>query len=331
MKKEKNTKQKLFEMMNKLDSSFKLNETFVPASKVKKGDYISYDYKKDDTIGRQFIVTDIKKLPNHIILRGKKTSPPNINIGEPVIKLKPDDMVKILKKQNESYDNSTPSTRGIRSGESRIKKMFFNYTLEGHEATEDNAYDAARGLDWQEIETSEGDYPYLDYVDTINGVGIWYNYGHNAYYFSDESGEGESWRYIEENERVGGLNSNEWSFITEEVDADIWGLEKIIKDKEGLNVYKNHLTIYWSIEPELRDWGVKSLIIAVDRVSGIVKYEYYDEEKDDDVEDWFEFENLKIDWDYKINITNTFGDIAPIYPDNITIDIKNKLCEIDFC
>ena len=81
--------------------------------------------------------------------------------------------------------------------------MFFDHILDGHDATEENAYDHARGLDWQEIETSEGDYPYLNYVDTVNGVGIWYNYGHDAYYFSDESDAGESWRYIEED-----LNAN---------------------------------------------------------------------------------------------------------------------------
>ena len=101
-------------------------------------------------------------------------------------------------KLNETLDLGTPSTRGIRSGESRVKKMFFDHILDGHDATEENAYDHARGLDWQEIETSEGDYPYLNYVDTVNGVGIWYNYGHDAYYFSDESDASESWRYIEE-------------------------------------------------------------------------------------------------------------------------------------
>lgn len=101
-------------------------------------------------------------------------------------------------KLNETTDSETPSTRGIRSGESRVKKMFFDYTLDGHEATEENAYDAARGLDWQEIETSEGDYPYLNYVDTVNGVGIWYNYGHDAYYFSDETISEESLNNNEE-------------------------------------------------------------------------------------------------------------------------------------
>jgi len=65
-------------------------------------------------------------------------------------------------------------------------KLFYDHILDGHEATEQNAYDHAMGLDWMEVETTEASYPYLNYVDTVNGVGIWYNYGHNGYYFTDE-------------------------------------------------------------------------------------------------------------------------------------------------
>lgn len=64
---------------------------------------------------------------------------------------------------------------------------FFDFILQGSEATEENAYSAARGLDWQEIETQEANYPFLNYVDTVDGVGIWYNYGSDDYYFTDES------------------------------------------------------------------------------------------------------------------------------------------------
>ncbi len=63
---------------------------------------------------------------------------------------------------------------------------FFDFILQGSEATEENAYSAARGLDWQEIEVTEANYPFLNYVDTVNGVGIWYNYGSDDYYFTDE-------------------------------------------------------------------------------------------------------------------------------------------------
>lgn len=65
-------------------------------------------------------------------------------------------------------------------------KKFFNHILQGHEATEENAIGHALGLDWQEIETHVASYPHLRYVDTKNGVGIWYNYGCDSYYFTDE-------------------------------------------------------------------------------------------------------------------------------------------------
>lgn len=68
---------------------------------------------------------------------------------------------------------------------------YFNHILQGHEATEENAYDHARGLDWMEVDVVEREkrYPYLDYVDTVNGVGIWHNYGSDSYYFTDETDE----------------------------------------------------------------------------------------------------------------------------------------------
>jgi hypothetical protein len=83
--------------------------------------------------------------------------------------------------------------KGMLKEESSKKKMikeskiFFDYILQGSEATEENAMDAARGLNWQEIETKEANYPNLRYVDTVNGVGIHYNYGTDDYYFTDET------------------------------------------------------------------------------------------------------------------------------------------------
>ena len=75
-------------------------------------------------------------------------------------------------------------------------KIFFDYILQGSEATEENAMDVARGLDWQEIETKEANYPNLSYVDTVNGVGIYYNYGTDDYYFTDESLEEGLWNQL---------------------------------------------------------------------------------------------------------------------------------------
>ena len=66
-------------------------------------------------------------------------------------------------------------------------KIFYSDILSGDEATEENAYDRARGLDWMEIESKEQTIAYLNYIDTVNGVGIWYCYGDGSYYFSNET------------------------------------------------------------------------------------------------------------------------------------------------
>ena len=66
-------------------------------------------------------------------------------------------------------------------------RTFYNYSLEGHSATESEARNAALQLDWMEIDSSAGEYPFLRYIDTLNGVGIWYNYGSDSYYFTDEN------------------------------------------------------------------------------------------------------------------------------------------------
>lgn len=87
---------------------------------------------------------------------------------------------------------------------------FFDFILQGSEATEENAYSAARGLDWQEIEVTEANYPFLNYVDTVNGVGIWYNYGSDDYYFTDESED------LMENKKVVKITKNQLQRIINE-------------------------------------------------------------------------------------------------------------------
>tara|TARA_B110000503_G_scaffold143025_1_gene242166 strand:- start:1784 stop:5524 length:3741 start_codon:yes stop_codon:yes gene_type:complete len=71
------------------------------------------------------------------------------------------------------------------------KGLWFDHILEGADATEENAYDHARGIDWQDIETTEDEPAYMQYVDTVNGVGIYHNYGTDSYHFKDEVEEGE--------------------------------------------------------------------------------------------------------------------------------------------
>lgn len=63
--------------------------------------------------------------------------------------------------------------------------IFFNHILQGHEATERNAIETAQGLDFSSIETNEESYPFLNYIDTVNGIEIYYNYGCDSYCFAE--------------------------------------------------------------------------------------------------------------------------------------------------
>ena len=71
--------------------------------------------------------------------------------------------------------------------------LIYDFILQGDEATEENAMCATTGIDWQEIETSEINRPYTHskYIDSNNGIDVYYDYGADYYYFVDVT-EGEN-------------------------------------------------------------------------------------------------------------------------------------------
>ena len=52
-----------------------------------------------------------------------------------------------------------------------------------NDPTEADAYDYARGIDWGEVETTEQTIAYARYVDTVDGIEIYYDYGADYYFF----------------------------------------------------------------------------------------------------------------------------------------------------
>ena len=54
------------------------------------------------------------------------------------------------------------------------------------ETTEEDALDYARGMVWCEIEATEQEIKYSSYVDTIGGVGVWYDYSADYFFFTEE-------------------------------------------------------------------------------------------------------------------------------------------------
>ena len=63
----------------------------------------------------------------------------------------------------------------------------FDWCLEGEEATEANARQLAQSDLLGESEITIQDIGHGQYVDTVRGVGIWYDYAADYYFFTDES------------------------------------------------------------------------------------------------------------------------------------------------
>ena len=52
--------------------------------------------------------------------------------------------------------------------------------------TEQEALDYAAGMAWCEVECSEQTIGHARYIDTVEGVGVYYDYGADYYFFTEE-------------------------------------------------------------------------------------------------------------------------------------------------
>ena len=64
--------------------------------------------------------------------------------------------------------------------------LVYDAILDGYN-TQQGAIDYARGMVWSECEAAEQYIKYKDYIDTINGVGVYYDFGADYYFFTDET------------------------------------------------------------------------------------------------------------------------------------------------
>ena len=65
--------------------------------------------------------------------------------------------------------------------------LVYDAILGGYNTQED-AIDYARGMVWSECEATEQTIGYRDYIDTVDGVGVYYDFGADYYFFTDETG-----------------------------------------------------------------------------------------------------------------------------------------------
>ena len=66
--------------------------------------------------------------------------------------------------------------------------IIFDGILEGWEVdNEQGVLDYARGMVWSEIETNEQEISHKRYIGTVDGIGVYYDYGADYYLFTDET------------------------------------------------------------------------------------------------------------------------------------------------
>jgi hypothetical protein len=67
--------------------------------------------------------------------------------------------------------------------------LVFEAILDGCNYTEADAIDYARGMVWGECEATEQNIKYADHIDKVVGVGVYYDFGADYYFFTDESAD----------------------------------------------------------------------------------------------------------------------------------------------
>lgn len=65
--------------------------------------------------------------------------------------------------------------------------LVYHAELPNHTGTtEQDAIDYARGLVWMEVESSEQEIAHSRHIEDVDGIGVWYCYGADHYFFTDE-------------------------------------------------------------------------------------------------------------------------------------------------
>lgn len=125
------------------------------------------------------------------------------------------------------------------------------------------------------------------------------------------------------------MTDDDWSFFSKDVPVDIDGLkEKFYPQAEYVDSYRQKVNVKWHIIPEIRDYGIKSMIIMIDSISGIVYYEVVHPDENVPDEDG-QVDVGKYQWEFNTDVVDrVFGD--GVYPTEVQIDFTTMRCEVTF-
>ena len=125
------------------------------------------------------------------------------------------------------------------------------------------------------------------------------------------------------------MTDDDWSFYSKNVEVDIDGLkEKFYPQAEYVDAYHQKVDVKWHIIPEIRDYGIKSMMVIIDAIVGTIYYEIVS--SDENVPDQeAQLDVAKYQWEFNTSITDRiFGD--GVYPTEVEIDFSTMKCDVIF-
>ncbi len=125
------------------------------------------------------------------------------------------------------------------------------------------------------------------------------------------------------------MTDDDWSFYSKNVEVHIDGLkEKFYPQAEYVDAYRQKVDVKWHIIPEIRDYGIKSMMVMIDGIVGTIYYEIVS--SDENVPDQeAQLDVAKYQWEFNTSITDrVFGD--GVYPTEVEIDFSTMKCDVIF-
>ena len=125
------------------------------------------------------------------------------------------------------------------------------------------------------------------------------------------------------------MTDDDWSFYSKNVEVHIDGLkEKFYPQAEYVDAYRQKVDVKWHIIPEIRDYGIKSMMIMIDGIVGTIYYEIVS--SDENVPDQeAQLDVAKYQWEFNTSIIDrVFGD--GVYPTEVEIDFSTMKCDVIF-
>jgi len=110
-------------------------------------------------------------------------------------------------------------------------------------------------------------------------------------------------------------------------DVSIYGFEPALNLPSNIDVDvtpNGRAYVIWSLDPDMRSYGIKSMGLSIDRVSVEIAWEYYitDDQMKEGVAMFDTKEPQYVDWDTQVDIE--FSSDGRIYPAAIDIDYLRK-------